>query len=251
MNAVRVSVVIPTLNEEKYIEPLLKSLKPQLKRGDELIVVDSHSADKTVKIARKYTKKIFFMPHLGIGPAKTFGARRAKNEIVAFVDADSVVCKTWLDGIKTAFKNGANVFGGRRVYSSNNKIKRLFYELESYGFFLWSVLFSKLGISGIVSSNNCAFHKNIFFEAGGFKPIVCEDFNIGVRLKNMKNIKYCYDINSVVHISSRRFDKNGFIKTNIGWSIQTIRILTTGYATDSRRYEIVTGQSIKCDSRGG
>lgn len=125
VNDVPISVVIPTLNEENYIEPLLGSLRPQLKRGDETIIVDSYSSDGTVKIARKYTGKIFFMLGLSIGPAKNFGARHAKNKIVASLDADTLVLMYWLARVELGFFGGADVFYGYVFFSSNSALRQI------------------------------------------------------------------------------------------------------------------------------
>ncbi len=51
-----ISVVIITYNEEKRLEPALKSVEDI---ASEIVVVDSYSSDETLKIAKKYTKKIF------------------------------------------------------------------------------------------------------------------------------------------------------------------------------------------------
>ena len=56
-----ISVVIPTLNEEENIASLLKGIKGKLTGYDyEIIIVDGHSEDNTVKIAKKYGAKIIY-----------------------------------------------------------------------------------------------------------------------------------------------------------------------------------------------
>ena len=51
----KVSVIIPTLNAEKFIESLLKNLiEFQTLKSDEIIVIDSSSQDRTVEIAKSY-----------------------------------------------------------------------------------------------------------------------------------------------------------------------------------------------------
>ncbi len=54
---VKISVVVCTKNEEKYIEGCLKRLVNQIIKP-EIIIIDGHSKDNTIKIARKYTRKI-------------------------------------------------------------------------------------------------------------------------------------------------------------------------------------------------
>lgn len=54
----RVSLVIPIYNEEKYIKKCLDSVKCQVEKPDEIIVVDNNSTDNTVNIAKKYNVRL-------------------------------------------------------------------------------------------------------------------------------------------------------------------------------------------------
>lgn len=83
-----VSVIIPTKNEEQNIVRCLKSIKKQAYQGKiEIIVVDNFSEDKTVKLAKKFTKKVFLQ-----GPERSnqrnFGTQKSKGKYLLFVDAD-------------------------------------------------------------------------------------------------------------------------------------------------------------------
>ena len=87
-----VSVIIPTLNKEKYIETTLLSIKNQDYKGKyEIIVVDSNSKDMTVKIARKYADKVIVTKRRGVSVGRNIGAEVAKGEILIFVDADTTL----------------------------------------------------------------------------------------------------------------------------------------------------------------
>jgi len=58
-----VSVIVPTLNEEKYLEKTLLSIKAQtIKTPYEIIVSDGNSKDNTIKIAKKYVNKMVVKP---------------------------------------------------------------------------------------------------------------------------------------------------------------------------------------------
>lgn len=239
MNAVPVSVVVPTLNEENYLGALLRSLKPQLKRGDELIIVDSRSSDNTVKIARRYTKQVFFMPRLGIGPAKTYGARRAKNAVVAFLDADSTVNAGWLERTRAAFAAGADVFYGMAFFTSPSKVRYILYNAGSrFVYAMSGVIHGVLGVLWI-PPNNCAFRKSVFLKAGGYRGVVCEDWDLAVRFRGMAPVKYSYDIGSVVLMSDRRFMKSGFFRTVGEWAFHALSILIRGPTANSRQYGVV------------
>lgn len=86
----RVSVVIPTKNEENYIGNCLNYLSRQTYNDYEILVVDAHSTDNTVKIAEEYGAKIIFEEKGkgGYGYARNLGVERAKNKIICFLDAD-------------------------------------------------------------------------------------------------------------------------------------------------------------------
>jgi glycosyltransferase involved in cell wall biosynthesis len=80
------SIIIPTLNEEKYLPNLLDDLKKQEFRYFEIIIADADSTDNTRNIAKKYGAKIVPGGHPGIG--RNNGAEEAKGEFFLFLDAD-------------------------------------------------------------------------------------------------------------------------------------------------------------------
>ncbi len=83
----KVSFFILTLNEEKNIEACLKSIS----WADEIVIGDTGSTDNTVKIARKYTNKIYKIPFLGHARSKEMLSKKTKNEWVFSFDADERV----------------------------------------------------------------------------------------------------------------------------------------------------------------
>ncbi|MFP4046119.1 MAG: glycosyltransferase, partial [Candidatus Aenigmatarchaeota archaeon] len=73
-----ISVVIPALNEEKFIGQCLRSIKKQDYSGEyEIIVMDNGSEDRTVQIAEKYADKIFSFPSLNLPELRNKGIRRS------------------------------------------------------------------------------------------------------------------------------------------------------------------------------
>lgn len=82
----KVSIVIPTKNEEKNLFSLLHSIKAQTFTDVEVIVADAHSTDTTREVALSLGAKVVDggMP----GPGRNRGAAVAKGEIIIFFDAD-------------------------------------------------------------------------------------------------------------------------------------------------------------------
>jgi glycosyltransferase involved in cell wall biosynthesis len=158
-----ISVIIPTLNEETCIDEILSSLKPQLDKGDELIIVDSYSTDRTVEIAKSYGAKIYFIKRCGIGPAKTFGAKHAKNEIIAMLDADGVPFQDWVKRIKHHFENEkTNAVSGYGFYYGPTKSRNFLY--NSFGWITFQIghLSHKLKMMSWIPPNDCASVKASF-----------------------------------------------------------------------------------------
>jgi|GEM_PF-6121707 len=84
-----VTFLIATLNEEEDLEDLLVSIKKQTHVKKEIIIVDGGSKDRTVKIASKYTKKVYVLPGTGVTKSKAYGLKKATGGIVHLADADN------------------------------------------------------------------------------------------------------------------------------------------------------------------
>jgi len=89
-----ISIIIPTLDEEKVIGQTLSLLKSQLTTAHEIIVSDGGSKDKTVYIAKKLADKVVVHEGVGrqtIGQGRNEGARVVHGEFLVFIDADCVI----------------------------------------------------------------------------------------------------------------------------------------------------------------
>lgn len=93
-----ISVVINTRNEERNLERCLKSVKDW---ADEIMVVDQHSTDNTVKIAKKFGAKVFQHEHtVYVEPARNFALSKASGEWIFLIDADEEVPQTLVEKLK-------------------------------------------------------------------------------------------------------------------------------------------------------
>ncbi|NTV01004.1 MAG: glycosyltransferase family 2 protein, partial [Methanoregulaceae archaeon] len=106
-----ISVVIPSYNEEKNIAACLKSLSDQTIGRDEyeIIVVDGNSKDRTREIAAEYADMVFIQTSRKVGGARNDGARKAKGEILATTDADSIIPRDWLEVIRDGFSHDPQI----------------------------------------------------------------------------------------------------------------------------------------------
>ena len=85
MKAMEISVVIITYNEEKRLENALKSVEGI---ASEIIVVDRHSSDDTIKVAKKYTKQVFLRKWTNFSDQKNFANSKAQHPWILSLDAD-------------------------------------------------------------------------------------------------------------------------------------------------------------------
>jgi glycosyltransferase involved in cell wall biosynthesis len=102
--AIHYSIIIPTLNEEKFLPNLLISLAAQTRRDFEVIVVDGASKDDTVAVAQEFKRKLSRLTVLvtegpGVSRQRNVGARNSSGEWLVFVDADSVLLPTFIERI--------------------------------------------------------------------------------------------------------------------------------------------------------
>lgn len=94
----KITANIITLNEEKHIEAVIKSVEEIC---DEILVIDSLSSDKTCEIAESLGAKIIKQAYLGDGAQKAFGAPHAKNEWILSIDADERLDSNAIKAIKS------------------------------------------------------------------------------------------------------------------------------------------------------
>jgi dolichol-phosphate mannosyltransferase len=81
----KISVVIPTRNEEGMIKEIIEGCRPY---ADELMVVDGHSTDKTREIAEAAGVKVILDNGKGKGAALRYAATVVTGDIIVFIDAD-------------------------------------------------------------------------------------------------------------------------------------------------------------------
>ncbi|MDE1834343.1 MAG: glycosyltransferase [Candidatus Micrarchaeota archaeon] len=229
-----ISVIIPTLNEERHIGRLLDSLAPQLSKNDEIVVVDSFSKDRTRQIARKRRCRIVLVPARGIAAAKNAGARKAHGNILAFLDADSVVSRGWINKIKRHFSQGdSKAVAGMDLYTAKDGNSEKLYNAYSKLVFYIAVIYYRLGGKPWLPANNCAIQRSLFFDIGGYANVLCEDAELMRRWPRKAAVRY--DSSMIVSLSDRRFEKYGFFRTVLLWIISDINAWR-GAGSDARNY---------------
>jgi cellulose synthase/poly-beta-1,6-N-acetylglucosamine synthase-like glycosyltransferase len=197
------SIIIPTLNEEKRILRTLLALSKQSIPRDkyEIIVSDSSSTDCTTRIAKKLANKVVICKRHSAGFGRTFGAKHAKSEILGFIDADTIVSSTWVEGlIETLSKPKIIACSGPLENIEKDSISiNLFYKWWSFQTRASIALYYP-----IIPGYNFGVRKKEFEKLGGFAAIncVCDDMDLSLRLGKIGRLAFCNKMS--VKTSARR-----------------------------------------------
>jgi glycosyltransferase involved in cell wall biosynthesis len=205
----RISVIVPTYNEEETIGKCLEALRNQTFRDYEIVVVDGHSKDNTVEVAKKYADKILLDEGKGAGAARNLAVKAVNSEIVAFVDGDTIVPENWVETVDKAFKKGVVGVGGPLLPAGGGLLDKLIFSLCAD---LVRRISSALG-SHQFSGANCAYSREAFLKAGGFREDLdmLDDADLSMRMKKFGKEKFEPRLYAVTSI--RRSKQRGHIRT--------------------------------------
>ena len=94
----KVSIIVPVYNVEKYLDNCLSSLVNQTLDDIEIIVINDGPTDRSSKIIEKYAKKsdkikVYNKKNGGVSDARNYGLKKASGEYIGFVDSDDYVSK--------------------------------------------------------------------------------------------------------------------------------------------------------------
>lgn len=209
-----VSIIIPALNEANNIENTLANIEKMVQQGHECIVVDGGSTDDTLSICSQYNVTCL-KSEKGRAVQMNYGAAHAKNNILVFLHADTLLPYNAIAIINKCIsaKHSKYLWGRFNVKFTGQRfilrIIEFFMNLRSC-------------ITGIATGDQVVFiEKELFEKVNGFKQIpLMEDIEISKALKKYSR-PIC--IKNKVITSSRRWELNGYWKTiTLMWKIRLL-----------------------------
>lgn len=213
--AIHYSIIIPTLNEEKFLPKLLTSLAAQTRRDFEVIVVDGSSKDKTVAAAKSFTKKlpklsVIKSPMSGVSRQRNMGAARAKGEWLLFVDADSVLLPYAIDRIDMFIQNEKPTIFTTWFRPDSNVVGDALVTLFINMIFEAALVLRRPFTQGTFA----AVKRDIFHSVGGYDELLefGEDYDITKRICQ-KKIKLQVLRETLYEYSLRRYRHQGTLRT--------------------------------------
>lgn len=203
------SIIVPAFNEERYLPATLEALwrasdflKHETGGTVELIVVDDGSTDQTAAVASAHGACLVTEAQHNIAAVRNTGARRARSDVLVFVDADTIVPEPLLVRIAGTMSNPA-VLGGAvdTVYRPKRTVVHLYLQL-------WRALGWLLRMA---QGPTQFFRREAFLALGGYdeRLYMGEDTDLFWRLQRMarqrgKAVQFIRDLR--VFPSTRRFD---------------------------------------------
>ncbi len=209
-----VSIIIPTLNEEKHLALLLDSIKRQRQINCEAFVIDGGSTDGTAAIAHQYKAAVAIEPGLSEFSSRNFGARLATGKLLLFTCADTILSDELLLNVVRKFDKKPRLIaltgpGYPMDAPLLGKLEYLIYNVIRFGFAKLPRPVKRFS----TSTNFLVIRKEIFDKIGGFEVNdVNADGIIGRKLLDMGNVAFFPS--AYIYISARRMEKMGFLGFN-------------------------------------
>lgn len=205
----KISIIIPTYNEESTIERLMETLEP-LNERCEILFVDGGSTDGTLALLKDRYPVI--QSPKGRAKQMNKGAEESSGDVLFFLHCDSEVPATALEEIETVMKKyRAGCFG---------------IAFHSKHFFMWTcrvISNHRIKDRKIMFGDQGIFiDRELFFEAGMFPNLpIMEDYQFSLTLKEM-GVKLGIAKHRI-YTSDRRFPKKTIPKLKVMWKMNRLR----------------------------
>lgn len=194
----KLSIVVPALEEAATITATLAALQPLRAAGHEVIVVDGGSHDATLLIARLLADRACDGPR-GRAAQMNAGARLASGDVLLFLHADTLLPERAVEAIRVAIDNGAAWGRFDVAFRGDTRLLRVVAFMMNH----------RSRLTGIATGDQAMFVTRAAYErVGGFPAIaLMEDIALSSSLKRMAGAPACLRL--VVETSGRRFEAQG------------------------------------------
>jgi glycosyltransferase involved in cell wall biosynthesis len=208
------SVIIPTLNEEKWVGGLLSDLSGQVFRDFEVIVIDAKSDDGTKLVVKKYKSKL---PHFefkesfkrNVSYQRNIGASMAKGLYILFIDADSRISANFLkEERKLLVEQKPDLFSNWFLSTKDTLIYRFYGLIGSVSYWL----LARVGFPA-APGTLLGVRRSVFLKLVGFSETIpfAEDREL-VRRAGAMGFSFKFFDKPKYFMSLRRIEKKGIVR---------------------------------------
>jgi rSAM/selenodomain-associated transferase 2 len=207
---VRLSVIVPALDEEAVIGATLERLAPLRAAGHQVVLADGGSGDRTREIAAPLADRVLTGPR-GRARQMNAGAAAAHGHILLFLHADTLLPESAAGDITEGLQSTGRRWGRFDVRLTGSlPLLRLVERMMN----------ARSRLTGVATGDQALFVERALFEAvGGFPDIaLMEDVALCKRLKR-EGAPLC--LRSRVVTSSRRWEERGVLRTiGLMWGLR-------------------------------
>jgi glycosyltransferase involved in cell wall biosynthesis len=227
MSEVRVSFVVPAYNEEALIGSCLHAILAETSRVDcetEIIVVDNNSTDGTRHAVSAIPGvTIVDEPQRGLVQARRAGCRAARGQLIANIDADTMIPPGWLDMVLAVFARQPDLaaLSGPFIHYDLSKSVRvvvaIFYRFAFVSYLLVRFVFRA---GSMMQGGNFVVRKSALAAADAFNSAFSfygEDTELGRRLSKVGGVKFSFGLPAFS--SGRRLVAEGLFRVAFQYSI--------------------------------
>ena len=232
----RISIVVPAYNEEQLLPKSLAAIRRELDRfpcDAEVIVVNNASTDRTGEIARAHDWVCAVdEPKKGLVRARQTGFAASTGEIIANIDADTLMPEGWLRTVLTEFErdSGLAALSGPFIYHdlfvAHRVITRLWY-LAAYLSHLVNHYVLRSG--AMLQGGNFILRRTHLEQIGGFDTSIefyGEDTDIARRISCVGKVKWTFRL--PMYASGRRLKHEGIVVTGLRYAANYFYTLVRG-----------------------
>lgn len=232
----QLAFVIPAYNEEALIGKCLDSVLAEVKRSGrdvDIVVVNNASTDRTAEIAAGYPGvRVVDETEKGLVAARDAGFRVTTAELVANIDADTVVPPGWIDTVEREFARDPRLVALSGPY--------FYYDLSPWNRFFVTVFYGVtwliyilnrflLRVGSVIQGGNFVFKRSAWLKAGGYNRAIKfygEDTDIAVRLSKVGGVKWTFRLK--MWTSGRRLVEEGVVKTAATYVLNFLSVTFAG-----------------------
>jgi glycosyltransferase involved in cell wall biosynthesis len=222
----RLSLVIPVLDDAELLDRCLEAVARQTRLPDEVVVVDNGSTDASANVALRHGARVVDEPVRGIPAAASCGYDAASGDVVLRCDADTVPPEDWVERIGRAFEEDATldaVTGPGTFYDlprGRARVARVFYMRGYY----WGIHAALAGVP--LWGSNMAVRRSTWESVSARvhrdDPRVHDDIDLSFQLPAGTVVRY--DRALVVGVSGRTFDSPATLWRRFDWAFRTLAL---------------------------
>jgi glycosyltransferase involved in cell wall biosynthesis len=228
--------VVPAYNEEALIGRCLESIRREIATSGcsaEVVVVDNASTDRTREIASAFPEvRVVDEPVKGLVQARHAGLMASSAELVANVDADTLLPAGWITTVIKAFETDQDLvaLSGPFIYYDLSRFRRSLVQIFYYvAFLVYLVNRHILRVGSVVQGGNFVFRRSAWLAVGGYDRTIAfygEDTDVARRLTQVGAVRWTFGL--PMYASARRLQAEGMLTIGFRYAVNYLWVTFVG-----------------------